>query len=296
MPKVFVSYRRDDSADAAGRLHDRLCTEFGSKSVFIDVDNIPFGVDFRKHLATAVGRCDILLAVIGDSWIDARDSEGKRRLDDESDFVRIEIATALERRIPVIPILIGDSPVPRPEQLPDDLHDLAFRNAAQLRAGAHFNAQVDRLINGIRKQDRKRRPQRTPPPTSTRSQSRNVNRGTQKQDRPIPKANVARSEPLTAVRIMRLLLLLDAPSSLGAKVFRVLFRSGLIVAAIIWLLITRMAGVGSNVKNYDYALVFTSFFFLYIPLFLFAWVPCIVLDKRARNHLTEADDVESSPC
>ena len=81
MPKVFISYRRDDSADATGRLHDRLSTEFGADSVFIDIDNIPYGVDFRKHLAEAVEKCDVFLAIIGDSWLDIRDSEGTRRLE-----------------------------------------------------------------------------------------------------------------------------------------------------------------------------------------------------------------------
>ena len=89
---IFISYRRVDTPHVAGRLFDRLEARFGTGNVFMDVDSIPLGVDFRAHLDEAVGRCDVLLAVIGDSWLESRD--GERRLDDASDFVRIEIESA----------------------------------------------------------------------------------------------------------------------------------------------------------------------------------------------------------
>ena len=106
--RVFISYRRDDSADVAGRIDDRLAAHFGRENVFKDVDSIPPGVDFRKHLHAAVSGCDLALVVIGRDWLDARDEEGNRRLDDEADFVRIEIEAALGRGIPVVPALVRE--------------------------------------------------------------------------------------------------------------------------------------------------------------------------------------------
>src|SRR5688572_14604229 len=126
MPRIFISYRRDDSIDAAGRLYDRLSDHFGKDNVFLDVDAIPVGVDFRRHLQDAVGECDVLLAVIGHAWLDARRADGSRRLDDPADFVRIEIRTALERGIPVIPVLVGRATMPAGRDLPAALQALAY--------------------------------------------------------------------------------------------------------------------------------------------------------------------------
>jgi hypothetical protein len=153
VPRIFVSYRRDDSADAAGRIYDRLEAHFGRESVFIDVDTIPFGVDFRKHLSDAVSRCDVLLAIIGDQWTSARyrkgPNRGKRRLDDPTDYVRIEIDVALSRGVPVVPVLVGDASIPTAENLPDCLRDLVFRQATEVRSGPSFRADIDRLIRGL---------------------------------------------------------------------------------------------------------------------------------------------------
>jgi hypothetical protein len=121
MPRIFISYRREDSGDAAGRLCDRLQTRFGRSNVFMDVDSIPYGVDFPQHLAQTVSRCDVLLVVIGERWLEARYAEGpkqgQRRLDDPEDFVRIEIQSALARDIPVVPVLIGQASMPRTDDL-----------------------------------------------------------------------------------------------------------------------------------------------------------------------------------
>src|SRR5688572_24515253 len=98
MPKIFVSYRREDSEAVTGRIHDRLSSHFGKESVYIDVDTIPLGADFRSHLQQAVERCDIFLAIIGESWLKVRYKDGphkgQRRLEDPADFVRIEIQSA----------------------------------------------------------------------------------------------------------------------------------------------------------------------------------------------------------
>ena len=111
VPNIFISYRREDSADISGRINDRLVERFGKNAVFKDVDSIPIGRDFRRHLQEAVGRCDALLVIIGKQWCDATDEHGKRRLDDPRDHLRIEIETALERGdIPVIPVLVQERP------------------------------------------------------------------------------------------------------------------------------------------------------------------------------------------
>jgi hypothetical protein len=154
MPKIFISYRREDSQDITGRIYDRLDFRFGRENLFFDVDTIPFGVDFRKHLDQAVGQCDVLLAIIGEGWLDvcfqAGPKQGLRRLDDPADFVRIEIESALARGIPVIPVLVGRATMPGDQDLPEGLlRQLAFRNAAEVRSGRDFRDHVDRLIRGI---------------------------------------------------------------------------------------------------------------------------------------------------
>src|SRR5262245_55391908 len=107
MPRVFISYRRDDSAHITGRIFDRLRAHFGDKVLFRDVDTIPYGRDFREVIREAVEDCTVLLAVIGPVWVDSRNEEGERRLDDPYDFVRLEIETALKRGITVIPLLVA---------------------------------------------------------------------------------------------------------------------------------------------------------------------------------------------
>jgi hypothetical protein len=150
MIRVFVSYRRDDSRHQAGRLYDYLVEQFGKKYVFKDVDSIPLGSDFRAVLTERVAGCDVFLAVMGDSWLSSAGPGGTRRLDDPGDFVRIEVEAALGRSIPVIPVLVGGSSVPKPEELPKTLRELAFRNGLQVRPNPDFHDDVERLIRGIK--------------------------------------------------------------------------------------------------------------------------------------------------
>jgi len=149
--RIFVSYRRSDSADIAGRIYDRLVGKYGRDPVFKDVDSIPPGYDFKEYLAKKVSECDVLLAIIGDGWLDARDSEGNRRLENPSDFVRIEIQSALERGIPVIPLLVRDIHMPKAESVPDSLRELVYRNAIAIRADPDFHRDMDRLIAYLEK-------------------------------------------------------------------------------------------------------------------------------------------------
>ena len=147
--KVFISYRRVDSAGYSGRVMDRLDRELGRDLVFMDVDAIPLGTNFSKVLHEEVAKCGVLLAVIGPNWLDARDEHGSRRLDNSNDFVRIEIAAALQRSIPVIPLLLDGARIPKADELPEDLKELALRNGMEIRH-ASFQDDMNRLIRGLK--------------------------------------------------------------------------------------------------------------------------------------------------
>jgi sugar lactone lactonase YvrE len=145
---VFISYRRQEASGLAGRLYDRLADRFGDDQVFMDVDTIALGVDFAEVITQALSTCQVLLAVIGPHWLTATDQDGRRRLDDPDDIVRLEIAAALERDIHVIPILIEGAQMPRRQELPENLASLARRNALSVRHES-FRADAERLLAAI---------------------------------------------------------------------------------------------------------------------------------------------------
>ncbi|MGA3307315.1 MAG: UDP-3-O-acyl-N-acetylglucosamine deacetylase [Xanthobacteraceae bacterium] len=149
MYKIFICYRRQDSAGYAGRVYDRLEREFGNDLLFIDVASMPLGVSFVKILRDEVAKCDVLLAVIGQQWINATDTNGNRLLDDPNDWVRIEIRAALDRDIPVIPILLEGTEIPKTHQLPPDIQELSLRNGLNVHHSS-FHADMDRLIRGLK--------------------------------------------------------------------------------------------------------------------------------------------------
>jgi uncharacterized membrane protein YeaQ/YmgE (transglycosylase-associated protein family) len=147
---IFLSYRRADSTDIAGRIYDRLLGAFDRVAVFKDVDSIPLGTDFKEYLDEKVSECNVLLAVIGDKWLETSDAKGKRRLEDPQDFVRIEIESALARNIPVIPLLVRGASMPSEEELPAGLKKLAFRNGTQIRSDPDFHRDMDRVIAALK--------------------------------------------------------------------------------------------------------------------------------------------------
>ena len=147
--KIFINYRRDDSISTAGRLHDRLAQAFGRKNLFMDVDNIPAGVDFVDYLHNQVAACDVFLAVIGPNWVDAKDDDGHRRFDSPDDFVSIEIAAALARNIRVIPVLVDGARTPKADKLPHAIKSLIRRNAVEVR-NTNFGRDADALIDKVR--------------------------------------------------------------------------------------------------------------------------------------------------
>ncbi|MCI0610440.1 MAG: toll/interleukin-1 receptor domain-containing protein [Anaerolineae bacterium] len=147
--RIFISYRRADSADITGRIYDRLIGHFGESAIFKDVDSIPAGIDFKKYLDKAVSRCQVFLVVIGNQWLEITDSRGRKRLQDPSDFVRIEVESALERNIPVIPLLVGGASMPSERKLPPSLQKLVYRNGIPIRSDPDFHRDMDRLIEAI---------------------------------------------------------------------------------------------------------------------------------------------------
>lgn len=143
---IFISYRRDDTAYAAGWLFDRLVDEFGPEQVFKDLDSIALGDDFVDAITAAVSSTDVLLALIGDKWLGMVDEHGERRLDDPDDFVRLEIEAALERDVRVIPILVEGARMPRSEELPQSLAALARRQALELTS-SRFSSDTRTLLS-----------------------------------------------------------------------------------------------------------------------------------------------------
>lgn len=144
--QIFICYRREDTAGVVGRIYDRLVQRFGKETIFKDVDSLPLGRDFRRHIDSVVSECCVALVVVGDRWIGA---SGASRLDDPRDYVRIEIETALKRDIPVIPLLVQNAELPPDESLPDSLKDFAYRNGMSIGHDPHFHSDVDRLIKHL---------------------------------------------------------------------------------------------------------------------------------------------------
>jgi hypothetical protein len=158
MAKVFISYRRTDSATFSGRIYDRLAAKFGRKEIFKDVDDIPPGVNFADYIQTALRQCSVALAVIGPRWLGASTADGARRLDDTGDFVRLEIETALGLGLIVIPVLVEDARMPSAAELPEALRPLALINAVGVRNDPDFSRDMERLIAAVDRAKSQRRP------------------------------------------------------------------------------------------------------------------------------------------
>lgn len=144
-PVVFISYRRDDSGYVADIVRDHLLRNLAGSRIFMDVDDIPLGRDFRVSIEAAIQECSILLALIGNDWIGERGEGHEPRLFDASDFVRIEIEAALARAIPAIPVLVRDARLPDAASLPESLRPLCYRQAAEVRAGPFLKAHLAEL-------------------------------------------------------------------------------------------------------------------------------------------------------
>jgi hypothetical protein len=146
---VFISYRREDSAGYARAIYNELRERLGAEKIFMDVDAIEPGLDFVDAIEQAVGKCDVLLALIGPGWLQSA-GDGPSRLHNSSDYVRSEIRTALDRDIRVIPVLLGGASMPGDDAIPEDLGPLLRRNAIEIRH-THFDADVASLVRVLLK-------------------------------------------------------------------------------------------------------------------------------------------------
>ena len=149
MPGVFLSYRRSDSQDVAGRIFDRLAERFSRFAVFKDVDSIPLGVHFPAYLEQVLSNSDAILVLIGPTWLTARDETGHARLENPDDFVRMEVETGLRLKTPTIPVTVSNAAMPAPAALPESLKALAEQNGQAVRPDPDFHRDMDRLIHHL---------------------------------------------------------------------------------------------------------------------------------------------------
>ncbi len=170
MAKIFISYRRDDAQWQAKAIHEKLSrhVENPREDIFYDLDSMTVGLNFKEQIELTVAKCDMLIALIGKDWLRVTDpATGQRRLNNPRDFVRTEIAAALQRNIPVVPVLLDGVAVPEADELPEDLRDLSMRHGVTINA-ASFDHDVNVLIKGLLG-DREPVPTTVPPPRSTSS-------------------------------------------------------------------------------------------------------------------------------
>jgi hypothetical protein len=142
---IAISYRRDDSQAVAGRLYDLLAARLGRTKVFMDFESIRPGLDFRRQIHETIDKAEIVVAIIGPNWMGG---DG-RRIDDPNDFVRLEVAHALQRDIPLIPVLINNTKMPAAESLPEELRGLVYRHALPLDSGMDFHQHAERIVTAI---------------------------------------------------------------------------------------------------------------------------------------------------
>jgi hypothetical protein len=158
---IFISYRRGDSIGHTGRLYDLLSQHFGSAHVFMDIDTIGPGEDYLEVIEKRCDSCEVLLAIIGRSWVNAVDQNGNRRLDDPGDFVRLEIMRALEKGIRVVPVLVDAAQMPDAKDLPPELKKFTLRNAWEIN-DKRFHHDVGLLIGALQKMQPTLQPRSSP--------------------------------------------------------------------------------------------------------------------------------------
>jgi hypothetical protein len=146
MACVFICYRRADSSGYTGRIHDDLASALGPDRVFMDIEAIEPGVDFVEAIRAAIGEGKVLLVIIGRKWL--VDDQGRRRLEQPNDHVRVEIETALQRRMPIVPVLVDGASMPDEAELPDSIKGLARRNACEL-SNQRWKFDMERLVSTV---------------------------------------------------------------------------------------------------------------------------------------------------
>lgn len=148
--RIFISYRRADAQWAVDSIYAKLAARFSDEEIFMDVENIPLGVNFQNFIDQQIISCDIMLVVVGQDWIDAVDEDGNRRLDNSSDFVRVEIESALENKKLIIPLFLdGVKNIPA-KKLPESIKELSLLNGIQIRRGRiKLEADIEQLAISI---------------------------------------------------------------------------------------------------------------------------------------------------
>lgn len=149
-PRIFLSYRRADSAGHAGRLYDALLARCPEFELFMDVESTDYGLDFTQVLAGELERCHIVIVLIGLQWAHATDRQGRRRLDSPSDYVRQEVEAVLQRGIRVVPVLVQGAEMPSAEDLPESLGPLTLRHAIEL-SDKRWQYDVEQLVSALRR-------------------------------------------------------------------------------------------------------------------------------------------------
>jgi hypothetical protein len=150
MQKIFISYRRGDSIETTGRIYDWLDSRLAPHSIFMDVDSIPSGADFRIAIKDTITAASVILVVIGPYWLTVREPNGGApRIDNSNDFVRMEVELGIQNNIPLIPILVPEATMPAADELPNSLTSLAYRTAVKVRPNPDFQVDMIRVIKGI---------------------------------------------------------------------------------------------------------------------------------------------------
>ena len=156
MPSIFISYRRDDTAPYAGRIADHLTAHFGGDQIFLDVDAFLPGQDFTQALQQRLSAADVVIVLIGPQWLTCADDGGHRRLDSAGDYVRQEVVGALDRAVPIIPVLAGGAAMPKAEELPESISTLAHLQALEV-TDARFRSDMNHLIATLARVPKRRR-------------------------------------------------------------------------------------------------------------------------------------------
>lgn len=203
---IFISYRRSDCQAQANGLHDGLTNRLSDARIFMDIDSIPAGVDFEEHIREAIDGCDVVLVLIGDNWMDTRPGTSTRRIDEPSDFVRLEIENALANpQVRTIPVLVEGAQMPEAAQLPESIQKLARINAFELD-DRRWKADLERitlLLEGLKKkqspppQQSQPSPQGTPQPPAAAPSFGSVPPQTYSPPPP-PQASVVHNTPTPA--------------------------------------------------------------------------------------------------
>ncbi len=151
MPRIFLSFRRADSKSFADNIYDALVQAFGRENILSDVQDIPFGVDFRDYLWDEIAKQDMVLVLIGRGWSAVRDDLGRKVIENPADMVRMVIEIALQQKKMLIPILIGGASMPIATDIPESLQELCYRRPFEILGNTNFKTDMEKLIGGIKR-------------------------------------------------------------------------------------------------------------------------------------------------